>query len=978
MKTPIVRCANVLFIFAFISAAPAQAPAYRTIEFETTQVTAPDIALTQDSKNLIFTMLGKLFRMPVKGGEAEQLTFGPYFDDNPAVSPDGKSVVFDSDRDGSAGNIFLLDLTSLEIKQLTHEDWADRPIWSADGNAIIYLHLDRNEWKQREVMARPPAEIRRVTLDGSNTQTLQPQGNIAFAFYLSDGRLAWAVVDGVNPNLNAVKTRIESLRSDGSVEVIRNSDFLYDQVQTNSNSRGIYTRTQKANFAQELTLFSTSGPDRRVAPLSGEPSSFALTPDGFAGYVGSRGLIWKVMLPNGRMDEIPFRAKVRLEIHSRPPTRTWTTPDHVARKTLRTVSEPRLSPDGTKLLFIALRNLWEQPLSEGSARRLTNTSKFSEPFTISPDGTEVGFVEWQKEGGQIQVLELASAKQRTIAGPNRCGYEQLSWSASGQLAAATACEHDLLSIDTRVPSIKVLLKKSSDREPWPSISPDGKTLYFQATPPGAKASHFKLDIMSDGKPEAVRAASEYETTYESAGRFAAESIPNSVGVRVFPISSEKIETFDLREPDGEQFSIAPDGKSLIYVEGNKVWRQPFDRTPRIEIPIRISISPPRLPSYLIDRARVLDIQSGIFSTESSLLIVNGRISSVGANARRSAPKDAVKVNAEGRFIIPGLWEMHGHANDCAGPGQLIFGVTSVRNMGGRIEIENEQADRSDLTDEPLPRCFYSGRILEGAQGRREDWYFIHPANEEEARMYVRRAKDQGAHFIKLYERLPWPLQRAAADEAHRIGLPVSAHSGTVERVVKGINAGYDGLTHHFPASEDLQQMVKYAGVHWDPTLGVHGRAILARNEPNRFDIIRRYIPNFSPWNTQALPQLSDAALQGFWLERTEAVRTAFRRGITVVPGTDSPGPLNGISLQWELEYFEQARVPRIDIMRSATINSARVMGADGQLGSIETGKLADILILDANPLEAIRNTQKIWRVFKGGRMFDPKTLLLAN
>ncbi len=94
----------------------SQADGWRTIQFETTQVTAPDVAVTPDGEWLIFTMLGKLFRLSVKGGEAEQLTFGPYFDANPVVSPDGKQVVFDSDRDGSAGNIFLLDLATREIK----------------------------------------------------------------------------------------------------------------------------------------------------------------------------------------------------------------------------------------------------------------------------------------------------------------------------------------------------------------------------------------------------------------------------------------------------------------------------------------------------------------------------------------------------------------------------------------------------------------------------------------------------------------------------------------------------------------------------------------------------------------------------------------------------------------------------------------------------------------------------------------------
>ncbi len=122
------------------------ADGWRTIEIETTEVTAPDVAITPDGQTLIFTLLGHLFRLPVEGGEAEQLTFGPYYDARPTVSPDGRQVAFQSDRDGSEGNIFLLDLTTGEITQLTDEPWADAPSWAPDGQSVVYLRLVREAW----------------------------------------------------------------------------------------------------------------------------------------------------------------------------------------------------------------------------------------------------------------------------------------------------------------------------------------------------------------------------------------------------------------------------------------------------------------------------------------------------------------------------------------------------------------------------------------------------------------------------------------------------------------------------------------------------------------------------------------------------------------------------------------------------------------------------------------------------------------
>ncbi len=196
---------------------------WRTIEFETTEVTSADVAVSPDGRWLIFTILGHLFHLPVEGGDAEQLTFGPYYDNDPVFSPDGNRVAFVSDRDGSEGNIFVLELATGEITQVTHEAWAGRPAWSPAGEAIAYLRFVREAGGIWEALGWEPmpAEVGRVSLGGGQPETIStPPRRFRSVFYLSDGRLGWAVVEREQGSPRAT-TRFEVIDPQGTVSTLR-------------------------------------------------------------------------------------------------------------------------------------------------------------------------------------------------------------------------------------------------------------------------------------------------------------------------------------------------------------------------------------------------------------------------------------------------------------------------------------------------------------------------------------------------------------------------------------------------------------------------------------------------------------------------------------------------------------------------------------------------------------------------------------
>lgn len=233
MNRPVRRARRLLPLGLAVSAmagsSAAQGNGWRTVNFETTQVTAPDVAIAPNGEWLIFTMLGKLFRLPATGGDAEQLTFGPYYDNDPAISPDGKLVAFQSDRDGSEGNIFVLALAGNTIRQLTRDAWAERPAWSPDGQSLVYLRLDRTSWASLAASPRAPAQVRHVSLSGGEPQTVRTQGAVWSAFYLPDGRIGWTIVER-DATSGRGSTRIEVRNAAEVVSTLRTFDGIADPI----------------------------------------------------------------------------------------------------------------------------------------------------------------------------------------------------------------------------------------------------------------------------------------------------------------------------------------------------------------------------------------------------------------------------------------------------------------------------------------------------------------------------------------------------------------------------------------------------------------------------------------------------------------------------------------------------------------------------------------------------------------------------
>ena len=996
MRTSIIRF-HLSFFLIFLVTILAAA---RTIEFETTQVTAADVTLSPDGQWLIFTMLGHLFRLPVEGGTAEQLTFGPYYDTDPVFSPGGSRVAFVSDRDGSEGNVFVLELATGQITQVTHEPWAGRPTWTPDGKGMVYLLFVGG----RKGCPSSEALIRRVAFSGEEPETLSaPPRVIRSVFYLPDGRLAWTVIDS-DPHVGKSNTRIEALSPQGAVSTLRTVDGLANRIVPSPTGDGFYGRRRRylpghGFFFQPddlLFLPLPEGTERAIAPLSGAycfygGTQLAVAPDNQSIYLGEAGRLWKIILPSGTREPIDFTAKVRLVVQdpSTPPKPALTASAGLVPS--RSVLDPRLSPDDRSLVIGALGFLWKMPLNGGPAKRLFQGSAFEQSPAFSPDGKQLAFVHSQYGKQEVRVYNFESAQTRTLASGRY--FWNPSWSGDGQQVVFAEYNSDTfrvmavnLSDGTKVKLAEV---GTGYWPPRPHLSTDGEFLYFTGKLAGI-STLYRLPLKEKGKPQAITQLARHlsDGLVSPDGKWLA--FRRNTEIWVAPLGEGPVKDENVRQlsaEGGDTFAYTPDSSAVIYAVGNRVWRHPLEGGDRQEIPIGLELQIPTPPPLLLRRVRVLDFDEGGFGRETSLYIEQGRVRWVGSERRHQLAPRTVIVDGGGRFAVPGLFDLHVHSEagwanrDLFQEAFLAYGITSVRDTGERLAWLTSLADRSETTSEPMPRYFFSGEFFQRAQGIYGNFGML-IYSEDDARIYVRRHKELGAHFIKVHHSLSWPLQRAMAEEARRQGLPLVGHGTTVREVTQSAILGYASLEHlNSPQRfyDDVFELLKLAGIRWVPTLVEYGgHALLLRDEPERLADakLRAFTPEWAIRETgEYLRFMDDQALRGYQALQLAGIRAAHRRGVRIHAGTDAGSwLLPGATLHWELELLVQAGLPPLDVLRIATQQAAESVGAEDDLGTLEPGKLADIVLLDRNPLEDIKNTQTIWRVIKGGWLFDPDKL----
>jgi len=978
-----------------------------TISIDTREGTELSFDLSPADSTIVFDLFGQLWTLPAGGGAARPITDAvrdTAEDLDPAISPDGRSVVFRGERHGRTG-LWLVDLASRKVRQLTQvghpEEYEGDPAWSPDGRTIAFTHLGPRDssnvrWYSRvQLLDVASGAIRDVTID--STQRLQMRAPA----WTPDGRRI-AFVAAFPAKALGGRPWIVSAAGGRAIPLFRDSTMTAIAAAAAPDGRRMAVLARDSTqllevWVQNIDSTSASPPARLTKNEHVASTRVRWTRDGSSLVYAADGKLRRVAATGGEPAPIEFNAHLSVTRPARrlPPARLVDTGTQVPARAFLGLA---LSPDGTRIGAIALGKLWILPVG-GRARAVADVPFTARGLAWSPDGNEVAW-----SAGPFGEEDLFAANPNTGAMrrvTSLPGREALpSYSPDGRSIAFMHQKGDsggaLRIIDAHSPSaVSDTLKAKRV-----TAGAVGWTRSVIGVPQWSPASDAFLivDGSNPGSPittTLVRMSGATDTIRQLDSPIFLQRLKS--GVLSF-VRHDRLwnVAFDGRVVQGTPHAVgddaalyasAADDGTVLYISSDGLrLRSPSGAVRHLGWPI--TYAPPVAPPIVISNVRIVtgtDSARSAPSAPSDILIERGRIARIAPAG--TIHSNANTIDAAGKFVMPGLVDLHAHTyrNDLL-PAALYFGVTTVRDQGSSMAPLVAHADGISAGVTPGPRVayggfqFYSDWGIDEEQGRG-----IEPeADSGHVTRSVGLAQAFGAQHIKTRTFRRWDINARMIDEAHRRGMRATGHCALqLPLIVAGMDAkehigfcstrgaGSPYVYNDMLLYDDQVQLLHAAGVSVVPTIIYMALAVRLSENPNALDADREAAPFISKddfgWMLK-VPKVERERMVLAGRDARATVAKLARAGVTFGTGTDVWQLPTAVHL--ELEELVAAGLTHAEAIRAATVSAARIIGVDGELGSIEKGKWADLVLLDADPLADIHNTRRISAVIQGGRIVD--------
>jgi len=950
-----------------------------TVDVPVNEGTSMSVAVSPDGRTLAIDLQGSIWTLPAAGGTATRIT--DVFNDarQPAWSPDGRTIAFFAYRDGGY-DLWAIAPDGSNQRKLTFGAFDDRePAWSHDGTRIAFssdrgdpLGSNYNIW----VLELATGVLRQLTThaaEDSMPSWSPNDADIAFVSTRDGERHVWAVpaAGGGERQIASSTGRVDAASWGPGGQIVLHalagqSSRLEIGGQSITGTENAFPFRPSWLSATEF-FYTADGKIRRravgaagftdvpfTATLQATPARYTRVARDFDSRAPRKvlGIVRPVISPDAT--KVAFAAVGDIWVMPIGGTAENLTKDRFLD------TDPAWSPDGTKLVYSsdkggALLQLWIRDLATGQDRQLTRLTTQPQGATWSPDGARIAFFDvdgmWRR--APVSVVDVATGVVTRI-------HDALfspgtpTWSPDGQRVAVAMVS----SYSTRF--------REGTNQVLTMSSTGGDDKWYVPNP------NLSIDSRGGGGPVWSPDGTKMAAIYEGL-------------LAVWPVSPAGEPLGPPRRLTSEMAhspSWAADSKRLLYQSMDKLRMIDIESGVTTDVPLTLTYTP-AVPTgrTTIHVSRLVDGVAETARGEMDIIVDGNRIRSVAPHSA-AAHRGAV-VDGTGLTAMPGLIEFHSHLQKDFGEAQgrawLAFGVTTVRSPGNTPYEAVEDREANEAAVRVGPRVYGTGYLMEWQRVYYKMGVAISsPAHFE---MELERARVLQHDLIKSYVRLPDLQQKRMVEFAHAIGVPVATHEIFPAALVGVDNTEHTAATSrrgYSPKQTTLQRA--YADVvqlfgrserYWCPMMSGGGVRRLFEGDPSL-----RQDPRFSlypQWMQQQVRNPQGGGAPGGGLDspgNNRMLMDIYKAGGKVVAGTDTP---NAFNLHGELNAYVNAGMTPYQALRAATVTPAEALNLDA--GSIAAGKLADIVLVEGNPLERIGDALKVRRVMANGRMHDVNDLV---
>ena len=1011
---------------------------YKTFNLNTDEGTWMNLDISPDGKTIVFDMLGDIYTMPVTGGKAKALRTGLAFEVQPRYSPDGTYISFTSDAEGGNNIwVMTADGQNAKAITKEKYRLLNNAVWTPDGKSLVarkHYTSERSvgagEMWQYPLVGSAGLQITKRKNDQQdvNDPSISPDGK--FLYYAEDMYPGGFFQYNKDPNsqiyvikqydFTTGKTKIITGGPGGAARPIISRDGKNLAFVKRIREQTVLYTHDLATGEEKPIYFDLDKDQQEAWAVFGVYPYFSWMPNNRDLVFWSAGKIHSINIDSKVIKNIPFEIDTSIKLTETHQVKRKAFTENFSSKMIKDV---KTAPNGKTIVFTSLGHIYKKILPDGIPTRITNLSDFEADPSFSPDGKSVLFVTWNDENlGAIYSVKLDGTGLKKLT-KQKGIYRTPVYDGSGsKIAYRKESGNGDQGFDfTKMTGIYTMSytgsypKRISETGEFPQFSEDNKRVFFQTG--GAFFGNLTKKLKSvdlSGNDEKSHFTSKLANRIVPSPDnkwvaiihlhkvYIAPFIQNGQEINL-DIKTKSFHVESLSEEAGIDIHWGSSNKKVHWTLGDKYFtknlidntKDPFaktnlDSSKATSSSINLTVKSD-VPEGIIafTNARLITMNGNEVIEEGTIIINQNKIDTIGTSEKIVIPEDAKVYDMKGKTIMPGIVDVHAHVGAFRNGlstqkhwqfyANLAFGVTTSHDpsVHTKAAFTLEELQKSGQT--VGPRLFSTGFILYGAEG---DFKAV-VNNLDDARFAIERTKAFGAKSVKSYNQPRREQRQQIMQAAKELGVNVVPEGGSnFYSNMSMIFDGHTGIEHNIPVNPVYKDVLSLWGnskTGYTPTLivnygGMNGEMFFYE-ESNVWEneTLLKYTPRYVI-DTRSRHRIKIPAkeYENGHILTSKTVTDLSKVGVKVNLGAH--GQLQGLGAHWELWMLQQGGMSNLEALKAATINGAEYIGVGDELGSLEVGKLADLIVLSENPLENIRHSNTVTHTMINGRLYDVTTM----